>query len=115
MIYLADGVQLRVEYQEPTDNADGSVLDDLQHTSVFYDIGGGPVNVVDYPASLAAGGLTVIYDFVVPVLPGDKRNVTVFATATDTSGNTSAPSDSISILIDRRIPNRPFGLRFGNG
>ena len=102
------GTELTLEYQEPTANEDGSGLTDLSHTSIFYDMGKGPVNVVDLPAALNTGGGAVSYSFTVPVLDKQENNVAIWATATDTSGNSSAPSEPLNIRIDRLAPNPPF-------
>lgn len=48
-------------------------------------------------------------------LPGELKDATIFATATDTIGETSAPSEPLVIRLDRRVPKPPFGLRLGNG
>lgn len=110
-----DGVVIVLEYTEPTANEDGSQLVDLHHTSVYYDMGAGAVNVIDLPASLMTGGGVKEYSFQVPVAAGAEVDVLVWATATDTSGNTSDPSEPLVIRLDRRTPKPPFGLRLGNG
>lgn len=109
------GVELILEYTEPTDNTDGSLIDDLHHTSIFYDLGAGPVNVVDLPATLNTGGGAISYSALIPVLPGEIKDATIFATATDTIGETSDPSEPLVVRLDRRVPKPPFGLRPGNG
>lgn len=108
MKFLNDGTQVNAIYTEPTQNADGSALTDLHHTSIYYDTGAGPVNVVDLPASLNTGGGSREYSFIVPVNDGQEAEVVFYATATDTSGNTSAPSEPITLRIDRLAPAPPF-------
>lgn len=113
MKFLTDGVEVPVEWQEPSLNTDETALDDLHHTSVFYNIGAGPVNVVDLPANLATGGEVRSYSFLVPVLRGEQKNLTVWTTATDLTGQVSEPTAPITATLDRRVPKPPFGLRFG--
>ena len=107
MQYLLTGTQVEASYTEPTTNADGSPLTDLHHTSIYYDMGAGAVNVVDLPSSLTGGGI-VQYSFVVPILDGQERAVSFWATATDGSGNTSEPSTPVIVRIDRLAPAPPF-------
>lgn len=108
MKFTLHGTEIDAEYQEPTTNEDGSPLSDLAYTSIFYDMGAGPVNVVDLPASLNTGGGIKNYTFNVPVLAKMESNVLVWATATDTSGNTSDPSVPVDVRIDRLAPAPPF-------
>jgi hypothetical protein len=108
MEFLANGTQIDTQYTEPTTNADGSPLTDLNHTSIFYDVGDGvPVNVVDLPSSLNTGGQQVSYSFMVPIVEGQEADVSFWATATDTSGNESAPSPVVIRRIDRLAPSFP--------
>lgn len=108
MKYTVYGAEVTLEYTEPSTNTDGSALDDLHHTSIFYDIGTGAVNVIDLPASLMTGGGVKSYTFTIPVLKGEMKSVSIFATASDTSGETSDPSEPIITVIDRRVPSPPF-------
>lgn len=113
MRLLSEGVEVILEYTEPLNNTDGSAVDDLHHTSIYYDMGAGPVNVVDLPASLNTGGGAISYAFIIPVLRDEIRQVSIWATATDTIGETSDPSEPLTLSLDRRVPSPPFGLRFG--
>ncbi len=113
MDFLTDGILVTMTYNEPVDNTDGSALTDLHHTSVFYDLGAGPVNVVDLPASLSQGGGEIAYTFLVPILPGEVKDVSFTCTATDGNGNTSAPSTPMVVNLsnpERLAPAAPFGL-----
>lgn len=81
---------LAVEYDEPRTNPDGSVLDDLAKTTVYGQVDGGPrITFVDIPASSPAGGQHKLVSFPSPKPTG---NLTVWVTATDTSGNEGAES-----------------------
>lgn len=108
MKFLVHGTQIDVEYNEPTQNTDNSPVTDLHHTSIYYDMGSGPVLVVELPASLNTGGSLVQYSFIVPVTANQEANVNFWATASDSSGNESAPSEVITLRIDRLAPKAPF-------
>ena len=108
MKYTAYGAEVTFEYTEPSTSADGSALDDLHHTSIFYDIGAGAVNVIDLPASLLTGGGVKEYSFTIPVPQGATINAGIWATATDTSENTSVPSEVLTVRVDRLAPAPPF-------
>lgn len=108
MKFLIHGTQIEAEYTEPTLNEDNSPLTDLHHTSIYYDIGSGPVLVIELPASLNTGGNLVQYSFIVPVTANQEATVNFWATATDSSGNESAPSEAVTLRIDRLAPKAPF-------
>ena len=104
------GVELTLTYVEPTQNEDNSQLEDLHHTSIYYSLDAGitVVHVIDLPASLMTGGGEIAYSFSVPVVPGQSVDMLVWATATDTSDNMSAPSEKLIMHIDRIAPKPPF-------
>lgn len=105
-----NGVELTLTYIEPTQNEDNSQLDDLHHTSIYYSLDAGTtaVHVIDLPASLMTGGGEIAYSFSAPVLPGQSVDMLIWATATDASDNTSAPSERLTKRIDRIAPKPPF-------
>lgn len=101
------GSEVNVSYDEPTTNADGSPLTDLKETSVYYDVGLGAVKIKTNPAATPSGGKSITNTFVIPVSTGVAAVATLWATATDTSGNESAKSANISVRIDRLAPAAP--------
>lgn len=101
-----------VEYDEPLNNIpniDGDVtpLTDLDHTTVYYDKGSGPVNAVEVPATSLNGGGHIIQPISIPVAELEEANISIWATATDTSGNESDPSNTVTKRIDRLKPQPP--------
>ena len=112
MTVTVDGVTATVTADEPTanvPNADGVVtpLDDLAATEFRYDVGAGPVVCATAPATVPTGGGTVSADCAVPVRDREVKVAIFTAVAVDTSGNRSAPSDPVSVRLDRLPPDRP--------
>lgn len=101
------GTQITLDYTEPTTNKDGSLLTDLDHTTIYYDKGEGTVKAKDVPATALTGGGSISEQFVVPVAEDTEADVNIWATATDTSGNESADSEIITKRIDRLAPGAP--------
>lgn len=106
--FTASGTILTVTYTEPTQNVDGSPLTDLAKTTVYYSLNGGAdVKGVEMPASNPKGGAGVTTPLTVPIAQNQSATVTVRATATDTSGNESAKSASVTKTVDRLSPMPP--------
>ncbi len=106
--FTASGTILTVSYTEPIQNTDGSMLDDLAKTSVYYSLNGGAdVKVVDVLASSPKGGASMATSITVPIAIGQSALVSVRATASDTSGNESVKSAAVTKLVDRLPPNPP--------
>lgn len=107
------GAVVTVSYTEPTTNTDNSPLNDLAKTTIHWREcpTAGPCSAaytqVDVPASALAGGGAISKDITVPVPPGVERNIEVFATATDTSGNLSPESAHVVKRVDRLSPKAP--------
>ena len=101
------GAEITVEYTEPTTNENGAVLEDLSHTSIYYDMGDGAVKAVDVPAANPTGGGVISQAVTVPVTSGMERDVQIWATASDGSGNESAPSETKVVRVDRLAPSAP--------
>lgn len=97
------GAELTVEYDEPSTNWDLTPLTDLLKTNVYVD----GVKQADIPAILSSGGGHILTKVSVLVNKGEEKVITVYATATDISGNESSPSDSVTIKIDRKPPSPP--------
>lgn len=99
------GAEVTVIYAEPTVNADGSPLVDLDHTTIFHDFGAG--GFLDVLATTLTGGGIITQTLTVPVLAGVEANVDFWLTASDTSGNESTDSPRVTLRIDRLAPGPP--------
>jgi hypothetical protein len=92
---------VKVTYREPTTKADGTPLNDLRKTTIYYDFGNGRVKHKDIPASKPQGGGTVPFDQTKNVeiidfakiinfkISPEPIQVMICVTATDESGNES--------------------------
>ncbi len=90
--WARDGVTLTVTYEEPSRQADGSPLMDLAKTNVYYQIQGQkPVKGPDIRAT----------KITLPILRGQRVDVTFWATATNRSGRESVPSTKIPGYVNR--------------
>ena len=106
--FTQTGAVLSVSYNEPSQNADGSSLDDLDHTNVYFQVGSdADVKGPNVPASSVAGGAAISTSVTVPVAAGQQASVTISASAMDVSGNESPRSASITKRIDRLSPAAP--------
>lgn len=94
-------------YDEPTSNADTTALTDLNHTSIYYDLGSGFLKSEEMPATSATGGGHITAGITVPVMEGQEKDVRFKTTATDGSGNESIDSQIITKRIDRLSPAAP--------
>jgi len=102
-----EGSIVGVSYEEPSTNKNGTSLTDLAHTTIYYDLGDGPVRGPDvFGASLAGGG-SIISSILIPVLEDMEADVDIWITATDTSSNESGESARKTIRIDRLAPAPP--------
>lgn len=101
------GAVVTVNYIEPTDNTDGSVLSDLSHCTLYYDTGQGPVKAKDFPASSPSGGGDITVSYEVPLNGSQEFDVRFWLTASDLSGNESGMSVERVIRIDKLAPNAP--------
>jgi hypothetical protein len=103
------GAQLTVTYKEPTTSVDGTALDDLKLTTIYYQVQGGPpiVKALEVPATRAAGGGAIEKPITIPAEPGKKIYVNIWATATDLSGNESDKSNIVTQRVDLLAPSPP--------
>ncbi len=103
------GAELTVDYDEPTTNADGTALDDLKITTIWYQVQGtpAPVKALEVAATQAAGGGHISKPITVPTFSGKLIFVDVWATATDRSGNESAKSNIVAQRVDLLPPAAP--------
>lgn len=104
----ASVVTITLQYTEPSQNADGTPLRDLDHTTIYYDVGAGKIRVADVPASSPTGGGVITHKIIVPIA-GSKKEMTawIWVTATDKSGNESNPSQIVSTRLGRTAPVAP--------
>ena len=103
-----DSVNVTVSYTEPTTKADGSPLDDLSHTTIFYNSGVGWVEVTQIAATGPGGGGLIAQQVTLPIEEGQEVDVQVTATASDQSGNESVQAIPAQIRIDRLAPAAPL-------
>lgn len=105
---VISGAQVTYTYKEPVTNVDGSQLQDLKNTSVFYSVNGATeVKAGDVAASSKFGGGTQVYTFTVPIVDSAESTLKFWATANDESGNPSLPSAAIIKRIDKLAPSSP--------
>lgn len=104
-----EGTQVRLGYQEPTQNKTGTPLTDLAKTSTYYAIppGSAPHLCGEVPASSRAGGGMIDTVCVVPVLQDQEADVQFFVTASDLVGNESDPSLPVDTRLDFLAPAPP--------
>ena|SRR3990167_6301034 len=103
------GTQVTVSYAEPTKDLDGSPLEDLLQTEVYYQVEGSTVAVLGkgIAASKPQGGGGVQTNITIPVAQGEEKTVQVFGAARDTSGNISQATSKVPVRIDRMPPAPP--------
>ncbi len=100
--WARDGATLTVTYEEPSRQPDGAPLTDLAKTNVYYQIQGQkPVKGPDIQATRPTGGGTVATKITLPILRGQRVDVTFWATATNRSGRESVPSTKIPGYVNR--------------
>lgn len=83
---------LQVSYVEPSSATDGRPLTRLAKTTIYYDIGQGPVRAKDVPASKPTGGGQVSEVITIPVEDANEVVVRICVTATDDQGNEGPPT-----------------------
>jgi hypothetical protein len=80
-----------VSYTEPTTNAAGLPLTNLAKTTIYYDMGAGPVRAREVPASRETGGGAITQTISIPLKQKPEATVCVFVTATNTEGVEGSP------------------------
>ena len=80
---------LRITYVEPTTNADGSPLDDLQGTVIRWSIDGVAQPEIGIPATALTGGGAIQHEVTVPFTPNTLAHVALDVVGVDTHGNIS--------------------------
>lgn len=107
---VMDSGSFSVSYKEPVTNADGTPLNDLGYTTIYYSLNGAArVKVMDIPASSVNGGGEVHESFTISIT-GDQVDVFMIYTATDKSGNESLEYVEDAVRIDQTPPASPEGL-----
>ncbi|HKW86408.1 MAG TPA: hypothetical protein VJM82_05000 [Nitrospiraceae bacterium] len=71
-----------VSYTEPTTTVDGTPLIALAKTTIYYDLGNGPVKAMDVPATKPTGGGQVSQTVKIPIGPNEGKLVMICVTAT---------------------------------
>ena len=103
----ASGLTITLQYTEPSQNADGTPLKDLDHTTIYYDAGAGKVKAADVPASSPAGSGAITHKIILPIAAGKEVTARIWVTGTDKSGNESNPSQVVSTRLGRTAPVAP--------
>lgn len=106
-ITSVDSVTVTVTYTEPTTKADGSPLDDLSYTTIYYDEGNGWEEVAVVPASQPTGGADISQQVTIPIPDGTEVDVFVTATATDDANNESEYAVPATARLDTLAPAAP--------
>ena len=104
---LITATEIEVSYTEPTKNTDGTLLNDLLKTSIFYDKGQGPVLIREVVASNPAGGGLVKEKVLIPIAEGDEARVRVLWNAYDLAGNPGSPAFPTIKNLDHDVPGPP--------
>ena len=96
-------VQVYVSYTEPSQNTDGSTIQDYIGTRIEYDIGQGnqvlttlpPVNATDMGGPAPGGGVAVKLPVIVPIAAGQSVNAKFYFIAVTNHGEVMAPDPSV--------------------
>lgn len=101
-----NSVLVDATFTEPDQNSDGTPLQDLDFSTIYYSEGGTEESA-QVSASNLMGGQEQTLSLMLPVLRGTTKTFTFWATSTDVKGNESLKSDSVVFTIDRQTPNPP--------
>lgn len=96
---------LRVAWEEPTTNADGSALDDLDHILIRGSLDGVAFADVVAPASGPTGGQAGSYTFVDACPPNSRPMADLKLYAVDTTGNLSEDAP-LTVTMDCLPPGK---------
>lgn len=104
-------VSIEASWTEPTVNADGSPLLDLAYSSVYYQVGNGPVVVgAKLPATKPTGGGAVSTTLIIPAAAGAITLLTFTASETDLDGNESPKTSPVVFKVERVAPAEPVSF-----
>lgn len=109
-VVVPGGIQVNITYTEPNTNSDGTALNDLARTQVFYNLGAGDVRIIDAPATSMTGNGNINQTVVVPWPSNRQGNVTFYAIAIDTGSNISARTGDVIVRFDTLSPGAPRAL-----
>jgi hypothetical protein len=94
---IPTATEITLSYDEPTTNADGTPLTDFDHVNIYQD--GIKLSTTSPATSANGGGKSVQVKITINAIG---KVVSFFATAVDTSGNESIPSNTV--IVDRLAP-----------
>lgn len=81
-----------VSYTEPTTTVDDTPLIALDKTSIYYDLGSGPVKAMDVPATKPTGGGQVSQTVKIPIGQDEEKLVMICVTATSRMRSEDPPA-----------------------
>lgn len=106
-----DSGNFTIHYQEPLLDSDGSPLEDLKETRVYYTINGGAKVLKDTVLAVSMNGGAVIQKvYTIDNLPATANVVWIY-TAADFSGNESLEFVEPNIRIDNVPPSSPTDVQ----
>jgi hypothetical protein len=99
-------VQVDASYDEPTENSDGTPLEDLAYTQVFYQPEGAaaPIMGAKTAATKPTGGGHIDVSLIVPAPAGKKTSLDFWTSEVDLAGNPSVGSTHVTFVVDRIAP-----------
>ena len=109
------GIEVEVEYEEPSTTTDGSPLTSLSRTSVYHNSGGEFVKLFDVPATAPSGGGWILRNATVPFPPNKEGAISFYAEAADTEGQVSDASQVVALEVDTLPPGGPRQLTIKEG
>ena len=98
-----NGNNIDVHLTEPTTNKTGTPLVDLGKVSIYSNT----IKTTEATASALTGGGIRTISFPHGVGVDQETNFSVYATASDTTGNESLPSTTVSVRVDKLAPAPP--------
>lgn len=107
-----DVVTLTFSYTEPTTNTDDSMLTDLASCTIIWDVNGAGQPDIVTAASTPAGGGVMDRTLETAFNRTADRVVTAETFCTDATGNDSAKTMSVSLVVPHvpAVPQAPMGL-----
>ena len=99
--FVTDRTSIGFEYTEPTENVDGSILDDLEYVEVYIKFRGALLFMRKIPATSPFGGGDVATAVQVPIHDGAVEEINVFMTGVKYNGARSRYGCILTVLIDR--------------
>jgi hypothetical protein len=100
----ASNIELTADFTEPTTQASGAPLTGLVSCTVVNETDG--TSVVDTNVS-STGGNNRSVQIPLAVAAGESKSFSFHMIATNTSGVNSAPTTSVTFVVDRTAPSAP--------